>query len=248
MMLAQILWGTEIPVDISNVPVLFFGIIILTGYIYLARSIYRLPVALYLGVRSSVYELTVSTRWHRNKLDALNSNSSYIRFRWFQKVAITFYMYLIIVLVWMLVFPLNTLSFERNSRVWHQIQEIETDVFGVSEPNLTVELCRILDRVGLIAISVLATIPRLKSLYTQIGIIGIGFMLVVFVFSGSFSAIVKDMLSQQEEKSSSSSRYDRVEVKTSQSDPLYVEFVNKNDYPLLQVEVKNVVTVQDVYP
>src|SRR5437870_3708531 len=140
---------TEVPVDISNVSALFFGIIILTGYIYLARSLYRLPVALYLGGQLSVYELAGFTQWHKNKLDALNSKDSSVRFRWLQKASITFYMYLIVLLFWMLVFPLISLGFGRNASNWQLFRDRQAEIFGFNKSTLSLELCRILDRIGL---------------------------------------------------------------------------------------------------
>ncbi len=45
LVLMQLLFGLQIPVDIKNVVQLFIDLVVLTGYIYLARTIYRIPVA-----------------------------------------------------------------------------------------------------------------------------------------------------------------------------------------------------------
>jgi hypothetical protein len=237
MVLAQTLWGAVIPVDVSDVSALFFGIIILTGYIYLGRSIYRLPVAIYLGVQSTIYRQDEFTQWHKDKLSNLNSGSSFILFRWLQKAAITFYMYLSIVFVWTLLLPMSTLDFQRNAWVWRVVRLQRND-----SSSFVLELLRILDRIGLIVISVLATMPWFERTYMKIGIGGIVFMLILFVFSGAFTAIVEDMLSKQE-NAQSSSKIDKVEVENSESHPLYVELVNKNKYPPLNVQVENIVSV-----
>jgi len=46
MVIAQVLLGFRIPVDTSSADQLFIDLIILTGYIYIALSIFRLPIAI----------------------------------------------------------------------------------------------------------------------------------------------------------------------------------------------------------
>ena len=50
MVLFQVLWSNQFPIDTTSVSHIFLDLVFLTGYLYLARSIYRLPAALVLSI------------------------------------------------------------------------------------------------------------------------------------------------------------------------------------------------------
>lgn len=58
IVLANLLFGMEIPIDTATVGSLFIGLVILTGYLYLVRSAFRLPVALVGSIMIIVDTLT----------------------------------------------------------------------------------------------------------------------------------------------------------------------------------------------
>jgi len=62
-----------------------------------------------------------------------------------------------------------------------------------------------IDRAGVVIIAFIATLPGFQPYLRQMGVIGLTFMIIVFVFRGHFTALVKDALQKSPKKLSKAS-------------------------------------------
>ena len=179
MAVAQVVLNTRIPLDSTNAGTLLLDLVLLTGYFYLARSLYRLPLVLV------VSGLVLSnTNWglvdRREPSAGRGKGAKFLRTVLSVTRAGATSIYVAIL----------ALSFED----W--IRDYQKAVLG------TVDLSRffgVLDRVGLVVIAVVATLPTTVRLVHGLGVAGVILMIVVYVFRGNFTALVRDALGQSEQ-------------------------------------------------
>jgi hypothetical protein len=91
----------------------------------------------------------------------------------------------------------------------------------------------IFDRVGVVLIAVIATMPYFLNFTKVIGMSGLIAMVVIFALRGNFSALIKDIVEKEEDEKK---REAKKKVENSRSSPLFVEVVNSNESP---IEIKN---------
>jgi len=220
--LAHIVWGFEIPIHLDNTQQLFTELALLTGYIYLGRTLYRLPVAVIFSFRIAMFDVLsnkTQTREeqiaeseeiarHAKMFFAGQTPSGRERFQAFIRNTIRYVLHMP---AGLLRTPRFLMGFGRlDSR--HFILE---GLWGF----LIYVLIR-LDRAGLVVISLLATVPNLRPTVDYVGSIGLGVMVIIFILKGTFTAVVRDPLEKQEELTES-----KVVVDNSANDPLYVKLV-----------------------
>lgn len=85
----------------------------------------------------------------------------------------------------------------------------------------------VLDRISVVIIAVIATIPVLRPIVTNLGIAGLFLMIGIFIIQGGFTALVKDSFFAEEEKEMEK-EMPEVRVRNSLSDHLYVKIVKDN--------------------
>lgn len=193
MIIAQALWNLQIPLDTSNVGRLFVDLVLLTGYLYLSRSIYRFPVAfiaslfmmgeILRGISSLTHEL----------LESLNSQTDKSIFTALKKLGALFLLYVGAPIGAVFALPLLIFSFGQ----WIEVRSKRGDYDGWGTRLLAMFLGT-LDRAGVIAIAVLATVPNFRFVVNAIGIAGLIGMVVVFTIRGDFTALVRDILEKKE--------------------------------------------------
>lgn len=224
MVLSQVLWNNQFPIDTTSVSSIFLGLVFLTGYLYLARSIYRLPVALVLSIifMPSFSKDTIAP-WPQERLRKLKEDAGQIRFKRFKEFALRVILYVGVPLVTLLGIPLFVFYFgkavDQASKEWGNRDSIReaviATVFGA------------LDRIGLVAISALATVASFRPVVIELGIIGLILMLAIFVFRGDFSGLIRDILEKQESDAKEKNRdIPTVDVKNSERYPMYVRIVS----------------------
>jgi len=181
LVLAQVLLGYPVPLDTTNATSLFISLAIFTGYIYLARSIIRAPV---MGIKAFLY---INEKF--DPLGALQPHGRwFVYLKSFFRNLIGFFRHL-----WLLPVYWLLLVFDFSGAAY---QDANPD--GRLRPLLENKRLRfilnILDRSSIIIVTFLVVLPPLQGYLNGVGIAGIIFMTVLFVFRGDFSGLIQDEL------------------------------------------------------
>ena len=173
LVLSQVLFGNEIPLSTTDVLQLFISLVIFTGYLYVSRSLLRLPIAAIwawgvLAESGTSYYLAVP-RWHglRNILHTI-------------KDIVLLLLRIPVVLVFFLFAISNFSSLD----------------FNYQEKKWSSALLMLIERVGLIIIAFVATLPNMQNSVQVLGSAGLVIMVFVFMLKGNFSALIKDNLNK----------------------------------------------------
>jgi hypothetical protein len=153
--------GLKIPIDTSSFGALFVDIVLLTGALYAARSMLRLPV---------IVAVATKKRYSRNVLDASEYAYDY-----------EFY------------------SDYREKKI--------------------LRIARIFDRFALVGLVFLACTPSLRPFVTIAGVVGLVFMLLVYIFTNSFSFFVRDAVDAAKKREEDLADRTAAKVTVTQEDP-----------------------------
>lgn len=197
LVFVKVVFNFRIPIDTTNIEVFWVDSILLIGYVYLAYSIFRFPVALLFAFAENYKEFVFfnSYRLFPNRDDdkfpnELKLSEWYFSFSVWVKAGMIFWdteklsgaiLEIIRVLFYALFFGL--------------IEKELRSTFG--SPNIAYSIFQrnsfwvVLDRVGIILVTVLAA-TSLYPYVRQIGVIGIGVMITLIVFQGNSTALVYD--------------------------------------------------------
>ncbi len=179
LVFSNFVFGNPIPVDMTNAATAFIGLIILTGFVYFARNILRLILALIYSVLRIPFDQYSSFKKWRQELEWGRGPSG------LRGIITTFYK---AILNSFLVGFSEPSFFVRNwkFRYSHYDRSFGLGVLGL------------LDRVLLVGIAFAATMPSLTGTVQNLGLLGIGLLLLVYVVSGKFTLIVYDALHRAE--------------------------------------------------
>lgn len=257
LVLASILFGYQIPVDIQNVGNLFVDLVVLTGYIYLARTIYRLPVALFVSIIIDINIYSKRSKREDKKdenesqASDKNGNTVFRKLGRFIGKSIIWVILLIINLPFFIISLLYLIltfgeyvekDYELISAMPSKVQNFYYKNY--SSAKAIKAFFGILDRIGIVCVAAIATIPYFGNLVKIIGVSGLVAMVTIFTLRGDFTALIKDVLETKgddgkKEKDKEKNAFDdepSINIKNSISNPIYVEVVNTNERPL---EIKN---------
>lgn len=178
--LSQVFFGYQIPLDTTNAIQTFISLVLFTGYLYFARSLLRFPIAAVMAARLTNKDLSIT--------DDFKSREKGVKrlkpiFRSFLDVLRHIY---IVLGFWSLI----TFNFSNEAKR-------SPEVFNL----LFRYVVAIIDRLGLIAITFLATLPQFKVYFQNISIVGLVVMAILYVFKGNFSAFLSDSLKKEPEPS-----------------------------------------------
>ena len=248
MVLANAMFGQQLPIDTSTVGSLFLGIVILTGYTYLARSIFRLPLALVGSIMKVVDELKSPGRDDESKKE--KAEEDVVKPDWRDRVKRVLRLILGIVLIsvigipfgliWLISLvssfgmwiedeytnPFRTFVYEKQNQYYAKHKTYD----GFKLPryyDLAVAIFGTLDRIGVILLAFLATTPSFRPYVNILGIIGLAIMVVIYTFRGDFTSLVRDLLEKEEKEKEMRNKDKSVDVKNSQAFPLYVKVVEE---------------------
>jgi hypothetical protein len=173
LLLSSIVFGYPFPVDTSSIVHLFIGLSLLTGFIYLARSLSRfLLLTSYFIIRFAF--ALVSSKNLRHAFLSSYGNA--------------------------FVKPLLTKDWNWKavtSKTWNEYR-YRHDV-SYHEWEYDLRTLGILDRLCLITIGVIACIPSFNQIRDIVGYLGMGVLILIYVITGHFSLVVKDALKNSEE-------------------------------------------------
>lgn len=178
--LSQVFFGYQIPLDTTNAIQTFISLILFTGYLYAARSLLRLPIAAVMAARLVNKDMRITD-------DFRTKEKGIKKFKFILKNFLDLLRHArILVGSWLLI----TLDFSNEAKRLPEVFSLLVR-FGIA----------IVDRLGLIAITFLATLPQFKPYFQNVSIVGLVIMAVLYVFKGNFAALLSDSLQKEPESS-----------------------------------------------
>lgn len=226
MVLCHLLLDLTIPITTSNPVDFFVSVVVLTGYLYFTRTALRFPIAIILSFSFSMSE-ELSPKSREEEIRETREIAGKVR-RYIHGEKEPFRERLLRIgrnlLRYIQVLPIGLFK-----TAWFLVRfgRIRSSLYISGHRDFFVMFLLILDRLGLIAIAGLAAVPVLHPIVISFGMAGLSIMLIAFVFSGRFSAIIQDPLEKQEFEEASGQV-----VRNSTSRPLYVEIVNTKPVPV----------------
>jgi hypothetical protein len=177
--LANFAFGLEIPLDTSNATQLVFSLVIFTGYLYLARSLVRLPVAIIKATIVVQDTFGTSSRRYQSFWEIL-----------LEKV-MDFFLYLrylpfTLYFTFLLILDFSNPQFDKEYPS-KRISKIKKRTGFINS-------LAIIDRLSVILIVIAALLEETKLFVEVLGIVGASMLLLVFLFKGNFSALLQDEL------------------------------------------------------
>ena len=186
--LANSVFGLPLPLDASDATQLILSLVIFTGYLYLARTLVRLPVALFSAVVTA-RELHPAPSFHLQPFSGLRA--------WFkdllEEVAYFFgswFKILRSLSVYTINFSAPQLEDAVRSKRLERIKQIQW----------LIHLLAVVDRLSVVLIAALAVYPATRPWAQILGIYGAALLLVLFLLRGNFSALLEDELARDLQK------------------------------------------------
>jgi hypothetical protein len=197
MVISVSVFNNQLPIRTIDAASIFVDIVLFTGYIIILRSAYLLPFALLF----SIFAIYGEANSYIKRIYQSEDSPSKLK-QGFSSVVIFFRT---------LIFFVQLLpSFFHYFGKWidepqsfistyvlyiNQKGKLSADDIIIESDTLAkkfIRFMRFFDRAGLIGIVFLSTIPALTLFVTLAGIIGLSFAIIIFLFRGDFSFIVKD--------------------------------------------------------
>jgi len=187
--IANAFFQFDLPVRIDNTGNFFTDLVVMTGYLYLARSLVRvLIVTIYFLISEpfrSAYEFKQS---QKNNEAVKNNTDSRLKAIIYKIVGMLKYSiksaYFTILIIPFFIF--GSSDFEAR------LIEFENAKNAIIVRYAT--FFRFIERVSLIAIVAFATMPNYKLVAYRAGVIGLLLMMIIYIFKGDFTFIIKDKI------------------------------------------------------
>jgi hypothetical protein len=218
LLLSSIIFGFPFPIDTSNIVNLFIGLSLLTGFIYLARTIcrflliagyfiFRLPFDLFSFTKSELRARKFQEQDTNNKKTGMVTFVSAIlrhSFTYSYGNAIV-KPFLASDWGWKNTVPDSWKYYKHSHNIF-------------SEWGWDLPILGIFDRLCLIGIGIIACIPSFGYTRDIGGYLGMGMLILLYVITGHFSFVIKDAFKKSEEDHS-----ELVEAARSYPDVVYTK-------------------------
>lgn len=197
MVISVSVLNNQLPIRTTNATSIFIDIVLLTGYIIILRSSYLLPFALLFalfGIYKEANHYIKGSYQNKESLSKLKQgfSSLVVFFRtliFFARLLPSFFYYFG---KWIdepqSLFSNYILYINKKGKLSTDGIFIESDTLAKK----FIRFVRFFDRVGLIGVIFLSTIPTQATFVMRAGVIGLSFAVIIFLFRGDFSFIVKD--------------------------------------------------------
>lgn len=188
LVLSQVLFGYQIPLDTTNTVQLFISVVMFTGYIYAMRSLLRLPVAMIRAILSNGNINDFIKVLNPFNIKSLHSILYWLLF-WLEAI-----LFFPIFVIWLL-FLISDFAEDKYFNVGQSIK-----VRTLTDTPWIRILLDLLDRLGVILATCIAVLPQFQEIVIKVGIFGIIFMVLVYIFKGNFSALITDELVKRKQQ------------------------------------------------
>jgi hypothetical protein len=200
--ISHLLLGNQIPIDTGSILSILFGIVILTGSVFMLRTLSRIVIATSYFLMRIPFDVFISIREaedHSSDGATSRKTAEHVLRRLFSSVRQGLATSLLEALVIPLVydkhwrFRLSRYDLGIRARI----------LYGLAEDNaLIVDLgiLGFLDRIALVVLSYVLTIPIGQAILQLTGVAGVILLLIVFTVTGRFTFVLKDPFHEEEDK------------------------------------------------
>jgi len=178
--LSTLLLGNPIPIDTTNLLTAFLGLLLLSGFVYSARSLVRLSLAVVHTVLLLLSGVVLSLRSSPKK--ALGLRGVLIGFAQTIHASVS----------WGFITPLFEL------REWKFEYHYGSSLYPTPVRFPTLGVMGFLDRALLVGIAIVATLPQYAAIVKSVGFVGIAALIVLYVVTGKFSFVLEDAMYKTE--------------------------------------------------
>lgn len=214
----------QFPVNTENAANFFFDLVILVSYFYCSRSIIRIPVALISSPLIFDHIWTYEGIWPRKILNELEIDTHKSKITRLKVLFLKLILVFSTTLAMLFFIPTILYNFAIMAEMW---AEVTKQVYhGRGFQSALISIGNFFDRISIVIISIIATVPVFRPIVTGLGIIGLFLMIGIFVFQGGFTALIKDAFQTEEEDKL---KLPEVRIRNSPSDILNVKIV-KDDH------------------
>jgi len=202
IVIVNVLFQFNLPIRSSNASELFIDLVLFTGYLYLARSLVRLPFSIIGALFFIPSEHIHNFAWsqHINEmLEKKNANKL--------KVIISKIIYVLGYSIKTIFYTIIgiPLSIIYSSDFESRVVMLERSSESYTDMKNTASVIRFIDRAGLIAMVTLSTLPNYTAVTKKAGAVGIIIMILIYLFKGDFTFFIKDKITDKEKESESES-------------------------------------------
>jgi hypothetical protein len=202
MVISVVLLNNQLPISTKNAGELFIDTVVFTGYFIILRSAFRLPFAI-------LYALVIGLNAGKNTLVSIKDDfgEKSPKGIWeFSKFAIISAGKLLLIPIgWILGLPFllytfgewieKTEFYRKSTSSSLRSQNIVTELVAPPE-QILILLARFIDRIGLVGITLISTMPKFIPIVKIIGVVGLLFALLMFLINGKFSFVIKDNIAE----------------------------------------------------
>ena len=188
----------NLPIRTSNAGELFLDLVLFTGYIYLARSLFRLPFVLLLMILSGIYGVYNAIREFKwsSQIEDMIEKKAVSKVKIISAKTMHIFSYMIEIFFFTsAAIPAIT---NRFLNIDGELIEIEKayDPAQIAGLKRILLVTRFIDRAGFIALIVFATIPKFISLTKPLGAFGLVVLVAIYLLKGNFTFLIKDKVSE----------------------------------------------------
>lgn len=202
IVIVNMLFQFDLPIRVDNAGDFFIDLILFTGYLYLARSIFRLLALLFIFLVRMPSDRIHDFKWSKriNEMIEKENISKFSKLKVFVYKTIYVFAYFIKSVFFTITMVPFVVFF--SSDYEEEIKYLES-VNGTAR---RAALFRFFERVSLIAIVTFATIPNYTTTSKHVGVFGLTIMIIIYIFKGDFTFFIKDKIAEDIEKKTSKNK------------------------------------------
>ncbi len=192
----------NLPIRTSNAGELFLDLVLFTGYIYLARSLFRLPFAIllmFIGGVLGVYWSFQNFQWTEsiNKMTEKETTS---------KIKIisakTAHIFAHTIKEFFYTSTFTPTFINRFLNIDGELGKLELLSYDTTTFKKFLGLVRLIDRGGFIALVAFATLPQYMEITKSLGVIGLVILVLIYLVKGNFTFLIKDKITEEQKEQS----------------------------------------------
>jgi len=189
MVIAQVLWNLQIPLNTASAGNFFADLVLLTGYLYLGRSVYRLPAALVASLGMTPFLVWPAARRMNKRLSQPADKAHHLFMRKLEHLILKLALYTTIILRALVLIPSLVISFNLWGKAVEKALSEMSNHFRLISAFLGA-----IDRIGVIVITLVAMIPGTQPVIRTSGVVGLILMLILYIARGDFAALIQDAI------------------------------------------------------
>jgi hypothetical protein len=192
IVIVNVFFQFALPIRISNAGEFFIDLVLFTGYLYLARSLLRLLIPIIFTLINTPIDRVRNFTWSQRISEMIEKkNVGKLKIAVYKIVHVLIYSIKSVLFV-ITIMPIVVLF--NSSDVEAQIIKLESK----RETTRRATIIRFVDRIGLIAIVIFATMPNYIATAKKVGAFGLIVMIFIYLLKGDFTFFIRDKITEKQ--------------------------------------------------